>query len=188
MDLNDDPLESLPEDPPAWPRCPTCRVPLIERRDPRTGKAVRSGGRAMMECPRCHEASILPGPRSAMRRFRIIRGLVTGSVLLGGIGGVLTKMAMNRAAGGRPENVSHLNVVVPLVLVGGAATVLHFGMESAARAVACREPERRVNEWALVVFWAALVGLMVWLGFRMGWPIVKTGAGGPLPLPAAVAQ
>src|SRR5262245_46406539 len=91
----------IPEEAPPWPKCATCDVDLVERTDPRTGKPVTEGGRAMMECPRCGEVSIRPGPRRAMRRFRVIRWLVSGSVLLGGGAEMASRFLVNR---GRAAN------------------------------------------------------------------------------------
>src|SRR5262245_28788600 len=123
-----DMIESKVMAEPRWPRCAACRVDLVERKDPRTGKVVREGSRAMLECPVCHDVSIGPAPKAARRRFRVVQALVLAS----GAAAIISTLAARSL---QLRTGFDFVFVLVVILVGGTAAALHLMLDAAARAM-----------------------------------------------------
>lgn len=163
-----DMLDSRPMPEPEWPKCPRCDTRLVERLDPHTGKPIHDHGRAMMECPDCHEVSIRPEPRRQFRRFHLVRVVLAIATFMALAANILTRWFGTRGE----EGARNLRVTIPLMMAVGIAVSLHQGLYCAALALSPNNPAgARLNWWAYTIFWAAAIALSSWTLYAI-WPVL----------------
>jgi hypothetical protein len=154
---------------PQWPRCPSCDAELEERIDPKTGKVVREGGRAMLQCPRCGAISIGPSPVSQRRRYLAVRVTLSVSAFLASVGVLAWKVAEYRGQ----QGFSSPGVWIGLIVLAGAATAAHMALDNAAAAISPNRADARLNAGALALFYAVIAGAGVWLTVTVAWPLTN---------------
>ena len=155
---------------PQWPRCPRCGVELVERKDPRTGKTVRAGGRELLECPQCHDLVIAPSPQKQRGRYRKIRLLLIGSAAATGMITVVVNVL--RIAGLDGLN---FGLVMILVFIMGIGLCLHCLFEALAYAMTPQNKGNvRFESGFLAAFWAVVMGLCAWMAVKVGPEIWKS--------------
>jgi len=164
MSSTQDLMNARPMPEPKWPRCERCGVELVERKEPKTGKVVRSGGRELLECPQCHEMVIAPSPRKMRGLYRTVRLLLIGSATGAGMMTVVVNVVRTTGVDGL-----NLGLVLILCFIAGIGMCVHCLFEALVLAISPNNTGgARFESGFLALFWAVVIGLQVLMAVKVG--------------------
>lgn len=140
-------------------RCEACGAEMVVESDRATGEPVRTGGRALLRCPKCGDLSIGVDHRRAMRRYRLIATIGGVAVFLGFLFEIGWSLAEAHAESLKGNTSLLLRVIVAL----GIGFFSRGCLMCVARALSPGLLGPRLHYLILALYWAAPLGLLVYL-------------------------
>jgi drug/metabolite transporter (DMT)-like permease len=164
--------------------CTACGTGDLERvKDRRTGREARAGGRWLMRCKTCGHVEVLSRRERSERegRRRWTWWIATGAGLSGTLSGLLYEFGRARAETyvynpDEEPQIALQRMVIPLMLGAILFSLSHL-LGSLYGLFEERDPKRRVDAFALALFWCAFlclflcvaVGMYGEFGYHLPW-------------------